>query len=204
MPLRVLVVDDHPLVRFALRELLVREIRLVHVGEAGDRAEALQHLRAHPWDIMVLDVGLGDHDGLEVLRVARQEWPSVPVLMLSVHPPARYGRQAMKVGAAGYLQKAEGLDDLVATVRRICAKQSVAAVALDQASPKAPHEHLSVRELQVLRELAAGHRPSEIAVTLGLSVKTVSTYRERMLEKLRMRTNAAAIRYAIEQRLLDD
>jgi DNA-binding NarL/FixJ family response regulator len=203
-PLRVLVVDDHPLVRFALRELLVREIPQVHVGEAGNSADALLCLRAHPWNIMVLDLDLGGDDGFEVLRAARQGWPDVPVLMLSVHPPPRYSRRAIDAGAAGYLHKARGLDDLVATVERICANQApVAAAVPEWATPKAPHEQLSLRELQVLRQLAAGRRMSEIAVTLGLSVKTVSTYRQRMLEKLRMRNNAAAIRYAVEQRLVD-
>jgi len=204
-PLRVLVVDDHPLVRFALRELLVREFRHVEVGEAGDGAGALRCLRADPWDVMLLDVGLGDDDGLQVLHQARCDWPSIPVLVLSVHPRSRYAQQAMDAGAAGYLTKAEGLDHLVKTVQRICPGYPFDDRGAEgQPIHTAPHDQLSSRELQVLRHLAAGHRVSEIAVTLGLSVKTISTYRQRMLEKMGLRTTAAVIRYAVEHRLFDD
>jgi len=203
-PLRVLVVDDHPLVRFALRELLDRRCRPVHVGEAGDAAGALSTLRTDPWDIMILDVTLGDDDGLRVLRDARHQCPEVPVLMLSVHPSARYAQQALASGAADYLTKAEGLDRLVTAVQRLCPRTRSGEGDTETPVPPALHNTLSSRELQVLRHLADGRRVSEIAATLGLSVKTVSTYRQRMLEKLQLRTTAAVIRYAVEHGLLDE
>jgi len=204
-PLRVLVVDDHPLVRFALRELLVREWHHVQVGEAGDAAGALHSLRANPWDLMILDLGLGDDDGLQVLREVRHQCPAVPVLILSVHPSSQCAEQALDAGAADYLTKAEGLDDLVETVKRLCPRASSGDGAADaQWPPPARHDTLSSRELQVLRHLAAGRRVSEIAATLGIGVKTVSTYRQRMMEKLQLKTTAAVIRYAVEHGLLDE
>jgi two-component system invasion response regulator UvrY len=203
--LRVLVVDDHPLVRFALRELLERELHQARIGEAGDGADALRSLQAETWDAMILDMSLGNDDGLQVLREARRYCPSVPVLILSMHPPSRFADQALEAGAAAYLTKAEGLDHLVETVERICPGCARGeAGAEGPARRPALHDTLSVRELQVLRHLAAGRRASEIAVTLGIGVKTVGTYRQRMLDKLHLRTTAAVIRYAVEHRLLDE
>jgi len=207
--IRILLVDDHPVVRYGIRQILVDGLTSVSVGEASDGPRALASIRTDEWDVVVLDVTLPGASGLDVLKDIRRDYPSLPVLVLSMHPAAQFARRALAAGASGYLTKDSAPTELVHAIEEIRrGGRYLGAHRTDQApatgrGAELAHDALSDREYQVLRMLGSGKTVSEIAAALGLSVKTVSTYRIRLLEKLHMRSNAELMRYAIENRLVD-
>jgi DNA-binding NarL/FixJ family response regulator len=207
--IRILLVDDHPVVRHGIRQILVDRLRNVTVGEAGDARGARASIRGNGWDVVVLDVTLPDESGLDLLKDIRRDHPSLPVLVLSIHPAAQFARRAIAAGAMGYLTKESAPTELVQAVEQIRRGRPYVGSRAHERSgragraDRAPHEALSDREYQVLRMLGSGRTVSEIAASLGLSVKTVSTYRARLLLKLQMRSNAELMRYAIENGLVD-
>lgn len=209
--IRIIIVDDHPLVRRGIRETLSAQPDLQVVAEASSGAEVLPLLGRQPCDVLLLDLSLPDASGLDLLKDVRRDFPHVRVLVVSTHDPLQYGVRTIRAGAAGYVSKNEPEDEIVPAIR--AAVQSgryisprLGAVLADFAMLEGradAHQGLSDRELEVLRRLASGRTISEIAAELSLSVKTVSTYRARMLEKLGLRSTGDLVRYAVEQRLFD-
>jgi DNA-binding NarL/FixJ family response regulator len=180
-------------------------------GEASNGQEVLDQLRGRDWDLLLLDMSMPGLSGLDVLREVRHERRNLPVLVLSMHPEDQFAVRLLKAGAAGYLTKDSAPDELIAAVRRIMAGGKYVSgelaekLAADLATraDRLPHESLSDREFQVMRLLAAGRTLKEIGQALSLSVKTVSTYRARIIEKLGLRSTAEIVHYAIQHRLLD-
>ncbi|HYM22481.1 MAG TPA: response regulator transcription factor [Vicinamibacterales bacterium] len=206
--IRILLVDDHPVVRFGIRHILVDGLKDVSIGEASDAAQAAVSLLRSEWDVVVLDVSLPGMSGIDILKNIRRERPELPVLMLSMHPAAQFERRALAAGATGYISKDTAPTELVKAIeeirrgRRYVGGKGEPTGGAAQA-PNVLHDLLSDREYQVLRLIGSGKMVSEIASSLGLSVKTVSTYRMRLLEKMGMHSNAELMRYAIENRLVD-
>lgn len=208
--IRVLVADDHAVVRRGLMQILDEAPGMVSAGEAGTGREVIQAVRQAPYDVLVLDISMPEGGGLEVLKQLRSLECDIPVLILSIHPEKQYATRALSAGAAGYLTKDSAPDELVAAIREIAQgkKYITASLAarlaerLDEGS-RAAHEILSDREMQVMRRLAEGETVTEIAQALSLSVKTVSTYRTRILRKLALESTADIIRYAIERGLVE-
>jgi two-component system, NarL family, invasion response regulator UvrY len=208
--MRVLIADDHAVVRRGLIQLLADEYPALSVGEARDAAEVLQLARAQDWDIIILDISMPGRNGLEVLKELRQAWPKVSVLVLTSHPEEQYALRVLKAGAAGYMTKEGAPEHLIEAVRRVAAggryvgpklaELLAANVGVDAERP--PHESLSDREYLVLCLIGSGKTVGEIAAELSLSVKTVSTYRARLLEKMGMKTNAELMIYAIKNGLV--
>jgi two-component system, NarL family, invasion response regulator UvrY len=209
--LRVLIADDHPIVRRGLRDILAGEPQVTAVIEASHPQEVLDLARTSGCDVVVLDLGLPGRGGLDVLKELHREQPKLPVLILSMQPEEQYAVRALRAGAAGYLTKGAAPENLVAAIHKVVAggryispavaEQLAATVARDAARP--PQELLSDREFEVLRLIASGKTVGDIAHQLALSVKTVSTYRARILEKMGMSNNAELMRYAIENKLVD-
>jgi DNA-binding NarL/FixJ family response regulator len=199
----VLIVDDHPLIRRAIRELLEPETG-TPIEEAGTPDEALAQIRAHQWDIVLLDLSMPGNTGLQLMTTIHAERPELPILVVSAHAEDQYAVRLLRAGASGFVSKETAPDVLVRAVRRVAAggryiSETLAEHLADE--KREPIETLSGREHEVLRLMAGGQSPTEIAVALGLSVKTISTYRARLLQKLRARTTADLIRYAIEHDL---
>lgn len=205
----VLVVDDHPIFRQAIRELVESHFPSAVVREASTGAEAYKVLRGEGVDIVVLDIVLPDHSGLTLLKRIKQFNPTTKCLVLSMHDEPHYARLAMAHGAFGYLTKGATAAELREAIRTIHSGGQVISerlaetldYRLDRSDEQQPHESLSVRELEVLTLVASGRTVSQVAKRLGLSVKTVSTYRGRLLEKLHLQTTADLIRYAIDHHL---
>lgn len=208
---RVAIADDHALVRRGLAELLRETSDLEVVGEAGSGAELLALVRRARVDVAVVDMSMPAPSGLDLVKSLKAEFPKLPVLVLSAHPEDQYAVRVVRAGAMGYLTKESAEADLVEAVRRVASgkrflTQTLAEALLDalDVDPDAdPHAALSDREYQVLRLLASGHTVGGIAERLSLSVKTVSTYRTRLLQKMGMSTNAELTRYALENGILD-
>lgn len=209
--IRVAIVDDHPIVRRGLRDLISAEGDLVVVADVGRPEEVVPALTANPADVVLLDISLPGRGGLDVLGDLRREWPAQRVLIVSTHAESQYALRAIKAGAAGYVLKTAAPEELIAAVRNVAAtgqhiSETVAAELADYARRRTPRgglSSLSDREFQVLRLMAAGSSAREIAERLSLSVKTVSTYRTRLLEKLQLRSVVELLRYAIEQGIND-
>ncbi len=206
---RCLVVDDHPIVRKGVRDLLVQEAICPNVTEAGTGTTAIRLVRRQVWDLLILDMGLPDMHGLEVLKEVKQLQPNLPVLMLSLYPEREFAMRALKAGASGYLTKDQAPTELLIAVQEVLAgrryvtgaAENHLAVRLDAGQPVTLHDRLSDREMEVLRLLGRGKSVSAIAAEMALSVKTVSTYRARLLDKLGLTSTTDVIRYAIEHRL---
>jgi two-component system invasion response regulator UvrY len=197
---RVLIVDDHPLIRRAIRELLEPETG-EPVEEAGTPDEALAQIRAHQWDIVLLDLSMPGNTGLQLLTTIHAERPELPILIVSAHAEDQYAVRLLRAGASGFVSKETAPDVLVRAVRRVAGGGRYISEALAEHladEKREPIEALSNREHEVLGLMAAGRSPTEIAASLSLSVKTISTYRARLLQKLRARTTADLIRYALE------
>jgi DNA-binding NarL/FixJ family response regulator len=209
--LRVLIADDHAVVRQGLRQILSDIPELTEVGEAQNGEDALSRVRAEPWDVLVLDMSMPGRGGLDVLKDVRRVRPSTRVLVLSMHPEDQFAVRLLKAGAAGYLTKESAPDELVTAVRKVMTggKYISATLAeklafdMDRDVDKPAHEALSDREFQVLRMLATGKTVQQIADELLLSAKTISTYRARILEKLNLKSNAEMIHYSIQNRLIE-
>jgi two-component system invasion response regulator UvrY len=208
--LRILIADDHSIVRAGLKQILQEEFTGALIEEVGDAETLLKKVFSASWDVVISDLSMPGKSGLEALAQIRQQAPKLPVLILSMHPEDQYALRVLKAGAAGYLNKALAPDELVNAVKRVLLgrKYITAAVAekmadkLDDDAEKLSHEILSDREFDVFKLLAAGRSVSEIAETLSLGVTTVSTYRARILDKMNMKTNADLTRYALEHKLV--
>jgi len=209
--LRVLIADDHPIVRRGLREILAAEPHVTEVLEAAHPQQVLDLARSSDVDVVVLDLGLPGRGGLDVLKDLRRELPKVPVLILSMQPEDQYAVRALRAGAAGYLTKDAAPAKLIEAIKKVTggghyispavAEQLAASVGAGATKP--PQELLSDREFEVLRLIASGKTVGDIAEQLALSVKTVSSYRARILEKMGLSNNAELMRYAIDHKLVD-
>nr|WP_315196149.1 response regulator transcription factor [uncultured Aquabacterium sp.] len=209
--IRVMIVDDHRIVREGLRQVLADYEGVQVVAEAAHGAEALQALRSgQAVNVVLLDIALPGRDGLEVLKQIQSEFAGLPVLMLSTYPDNQFAVRCIRAGAAGYLNKSADPDDIVAGLRKAASggrylTPSVAdllANAVSEVSPQAPHESLSQRENQVFRLLAQGQSVGQIAALLNLSSNTVSTYRARILEKTGTRNDVELALYAVRQQVV--
>ena len=208
---RILLVDDHPVVRQGIRQVLASAFHPALVGEASNADEGMTEIRGGAWDVLVLDLSLPGTSGLDMLKDLRKERPTLPVLVLSMHPPDQFARRAMNAGASGYLTKDSDPDELVRALGEVIAGRQYLnpAVSEDMAGDRRPspgqppHEALSDREYQVLRMIASGLTVSLVATRLSLSVKTVSTYRARVLDKMNMKTTAELMHYGIQHGLVD-
>jgi two-component system invasion response regulator UvrY len=209
--IRILIADDHPVVRAGLKQILADAPDIKITGEAADGHEVLARVREGDFDVILLDLTIPGITGIDVLKQVKSEKPALPVLILSVHPEDHYAVRVLRAGAAGYLTKASAPEQLVQAVRKVYqgGKYVSAALAeklaeeLEAGWAHLPHESLSDREYQVLCMIASGKTMTEIAEALALSVKTVSTYRARILEKMRMQTNAELTSYAVKNNLVD-
>ena len=205
---RILLIDDHPIVRHGVRRILSDHFNPVFIGEAGDAESGAAQALTEEWDVVVLDITMPGAVGLDVLKHIREQRPLLPILVLSIHPANQFARRALHAGASGYLTKDSAPSELVGAIEDVkrgqrYVSEAVKATMGGTKSRLATHEALSDREYQALRMLGSGRTVSEISEELGLSVKTVSTYRARVLQKLGMRTNAELMRYVMENGLLD-
>jgi DNA-binding NarL/FixJ family response regulator len=207
---QILIVDDHAVVRDGVKKMFDTQPGGVAFGEASTLHEALTLVREQAWDLVVLDLALGDRSGFEVLQEVKKLRPRLPVLILSMHAETQYTRRAFKAGASGYITKDCTRAELVGAITTVLqgrkyvsptlAEQLV--LELGHGTDQPPHETLSTREFEVLCLIAAGKTVSEIATLLALSDKTISTYRARILEKMGLKTNAALTHYAIHNKLV--
>ena len=209
--IRILVADDHPILRRGLKEILVRELDGATCGEAGNAQQVLSEVQSQEWDLVILDVTMPGRSGLDVLRDLRGLQPKLPVLVLSMHPEDQLGKRALKAGACGYMNKESAPEELIKAVRKVLegsvyvspALAERLALDLRENAGRPLHETLSEREFEILRMLASGKTVTEIAEELHLSLPTVSTHRAHILTKMNMTTTAALISYAVHNRLVD-
>ncbi len=209
--IRVVVADDHAVVRKGLTQILSDTENIRVVGEAANAAEAFRLLGQTPCDVLLMDVSMPGKNGIEALKAIKDEYPHLRVLILSMYPEDQFGVRALKAGAAGYLTKDSAPEKLIEAVERIVSGKryitaelaELLAESMGPGSDIPPHQMLSDREFQTLRLIASGKKLSEIANLLALSPKTVSVYRTRMLEKMRLTNNAELTHYAIKHRLVE-
>lgn len=208
--IKVLIADDHTIVREGLKQIFEGISDIVVTGEAGSGPEVLEQIRKFSYDVILLDISMPGRGGLDILKQIKSEQPRLAVLILSMHPEEQYAVRVVKAGASGYLTKESASDELIAAIRKVSQGRkyistSLAeklAFALETHEKGRPHEGLSDREYQVLVMIASGKTVKEIANQLSLSVKTISTYRYRILDKMQLKNNAELIRYAIINRLV--
>jgi two-component system, NarL family, invasion response regulator UvrY len=208
---RILIVDDHEIVRDGLKRILSQETGDNIFGEAGTRKEAIERATEQNWDVVVLDLSLAGRSGLEVLKELKQLRPRLPVLILSMHSEEQYARRSFRAGAAGYITKDSPRDELAKAINKVAkggryVSPSLAeelVVDLERGTNGPLHQTLSDREFEVMQLIASGKTVGEIAVLVSLSDKTISTYRARILEKMGMKTNAELTHYAIQNCLVD-
>src|SRR5437016_8955342 len=209
--IRVLIIDDHEIVRRGLKEVLTDEFSELKISEADNSRAALELITTQEWDIVLLDINIPGRNGLEVLSEIKRLRPRTPVLVVSAYPEEEFAIRSLKLGASGYVNKSSASDEVVAAARKAMAggKYVTALLAEKLAATlggdiqQAPHESLSGRELQVLRMVASGRTIKEIAAELALSEKTVGTYRLRIAKKRGLNSNVELTRYAIQHRLVD-
>lgn len=209
--IKILIADDHAIVRRGLKQIVAVESDMAVSGEARDAREVLELVRKQDWDIAVLDITMPGRSGLDVLKELKVERPKLPILVLSMHPEDQFAVRVLRAGASGYMTKETAPEELVKAIRKVVAggKYVSASLAeqlacdLEDCSEKLRHETLSDREYQVMCRIASGKTVKEIAEELSLSVKTISTYRARILEKMNMKTSAELTHYAIQNRLVD-
>ena len=208
--MKILLADDHAVVRSGLKQILVEEFPKAEFGEAASAQEAIDRVWKENWDVVVLDITMPGRSGLEVLKEIKKSRPKLPVLVLSMHPEDQFAVRLLKIGASGYMTKESAPNELVGAVKKVIAggryvspslaEKMASYLAVDVQTP--PHERLSDREFLVLRLIASGKTPTMIAKELALSVKTISTYRMRILEKMDMANNAELTHYAIQNNLV--
>lgn len=210
--IRILIADDHAILRRGLKEILVRELGAGAVcGEAKNATEILSRIEDREWDLVILDITMPGRSGLDVLRDLKSARPKLPVLVLSVHPEDQYAKRLLRAGASGYMTKESAPEELIKAVRKVLgggryvsdALAEKLASDLSQDGGQLIHEALSDREFEVLRMLGAGKTVTQIAEDLHLAVTTVSTYRARILEKMNLTTTAELMHYALYNRLID-
>jgi len=208
--MRVLIADDHEVVRQGLKQMLTDELGTVTFGEAGNAADALARVWKEKWDLVILDVNMPGRSGIEVLAELKKSRPALPVLVLSMFEETEYAVRALKAGAAGYVSKQSLSRELIGAVRKALgggryitpALAEQLAANLGKADGELPHEALSDREFEVMKLIAAGRSVKEIAAQLSLGEKTVFTYRARLLEKLALKSDVDVARYALRQHLV--
>jgi two-component system invasion response regulator UvrY len=208
--MRILIADDHAVVRHGLKQILADEFKRAEFGEARNGQEVLNKVWKEKWDVVILDITMPGRGGLEILKEVKKARPKIPVLVLSMHPEDQFAVRVLKAGASGYMTKESAPEQLVEAIRKIVAGgrhispslAEIMAAYLTVKTEKPPHELLSNREFQVLRQIASGRTVSEIARELSLSVRTVSTYRTRILEKMGLKTNAELTHYAFQNQLV--
>jgi two-component system invasion response regulator UvrY len=208
---RILIIDDHEIVRDGLKNILNEQSEDTTFGEAGTLPEAIALATEADWDVAVLDLSLAGRSGLEILKELKQIRPRLPVLILSMHSEEQYARRAFKAGAAGYITKDSPRTELLKAISKVAqggryvsqALAEVLVIDLERGSDRPPHEALSDCEFEVMSLIASGKTIGEIALLLSLSDKTISTYRARILDKMGMKTNAELTHYAIKRGLVD-
>jgi len=210
-PVRVLIADDHPVVRDGLKTMLSSDPEVRVVGEASDGDEALRLMHDVEWDVAVLDYSMPGKGGVDLLSQVKHDYPDRPVLILSIYPEDPHGMRALKAGAAGYITKESAGEELTAAVKKVMsggryvsaalAEKLAARLTPDQDRP--PHERLSDREYRVMWLLASGRSLQQIAEEMHLSPSTVSTYRGRILKKLALTSNVELVHYAMKHRLIE-
>lgn len=207
---RILIGDDHQIVREGLKAVIELEPDLQVAGEAGTSAETLARLHEGDWDLVLLDIGLPDRSGVDTLHLIRSRVSDVPVLIVSGFPEDQYAINLLRAGANGYLRKDAPANEIVRAIRTVLEGRRYTSAAVSELllarlgdGERPPHHDLSEREFQVLCQLAAGRTVSQIAAELFISVKTVSTYRTRVLDKLGLATNAELAHYAIRHGLVN-
>jgi two-component system, NarL family, invasion response regulator UvrY len=209
---RILIADDHAIVRAGLKQIIAEAEDLTVAGEATNGQDVLDLIEKEPFDVIVLDLSMPGRGGMDTLKQLKALHASVPVLVLSMHSEQGYAMRALKSGAAGYLTKESAPDELVNALRRVASGRKYITESLAEEMARSlerpqdddvPHKNLSDREFQVMCLIASGLTVSEIAIQLTLSVKTVSTYRERILEKMQMKTNSELTHYVLTNHLLE-
>jgi two-component system, NarL family, invasion response regulator UvrY len=208
--MKILLADDHAVVRRGLKQILTDAFKRATYGEARNAQEALDLIWKQDWDVIVLDITMPGRNGLDVLREIKKSRPRLPVLVLSMHPENQFAVRVLKSGASGYMTKETAPDELVGAVKKVLAGGRYVSNALAEnlaaslsAKQTTPQEKLSDREFQVLRLISSGKMITDIARELSLSVKTISTYRSRILEKMGMNNNAELMHYAIQHKLVE-
>jgi DNA-binding NarL/FixJ family response regulator len=209
--MKILLTDDHAVVRQGLKLILADRFKKSVFGEARNATEALDHIVKENWDVLILDITMPGRTGLETLQEVKRLRPKLPVLVLSMHPEDQFAVRMLKAGAAGYLTKESADTELVGAIKKVVgggryispslAERMASYLAIDV--QKAPHERLSDREFLVLRMIASGKTVGQIGRELSLSVKTISTYRARLLEKMDMKNNAELTHYAVQSNLVN-
>lgn len=209
--IRVLIADDHAILRRGLKEILTRELEGAVCGEAENVQQVLAQVQSRDWDLVILDITMPGRSGIDVLGDLKRARPRLPVLVLSMHPEDQYGKRVLKAGAAGYMNKESAPEELIKAIRKLLAGGRYVSSALGEKlavelgtnAARPAHENLSNREFETLRMIALGKTISQIAEELHLSVTTVSTYRARLLEKMGMTTTAELMHYALRNHLVD-
>jgi two-component system, NarL family, invasion response regulator UvrY len=209
--IRVLISDDHPVVRQGLKEIITRELPGSMCAEARNAQEVLAEVQSRRWDLVLLDLTMPGRSGLDILQELKRDNPQLPVLVLSMHPEKQYGKRVLKAGAFGYLNKESAPEELVTAIRKVLSGGRYVSAALAENlalelgghASGCLHDSLSDREIEVLRMIGSGRTVSQIADVLHLSVTTVSTYRARILEKLDMTTTAQLVHYALVNHLAE-
>ncbi|MEW6068818.1 MAG: response regulator transcription factor [Nitrospirota bacterium] len=211
--IKILIADDHPVVREGIKKMLENIPDIKVTGEATTAQEVLNKIEKNTYDILLLDISLPDRSGLDILNELREKKPELPVLVLSIHDEEQYVIKALKLGASGYLSKKSAFEELDSAIRRISGGRRYISASLAKKltfyligkdkEEKLPHERLTEREYNILCMIAKGIKPKEIAEELSLSVNTVGTYRNRILEKMDMKTTAELIHYAIKHTLVN-
>jgi len=207
--IEVIIADDHPIVRAGLKQIIMEENDITVSEECANGPDLLNQVRRRDFDVVLLDLTMPGMEGIDVLKQLKIEKPHLPVIILTIHPETQYALRILKAGAAGYLTKTSAADELINAIRKVhrggkyisTTLAEKIAFALDAETDRPLHETLSDREYQVLCLLGSGHTISQIADHLSLSVKTISTYRTRILEKMHMQNNAELIHYAIQNGL---
>ena len=210
--INVLIADDHPIVRQGLRLILSETPDMVVAGEAVNALQTLQQVQTGRWDVLVLDITMPGRSGFDILKDIKHLQPNLPILVLSIHAEEQFAVRVLKIGADGYLNKENAPEELIKAIRKVVSGGKYISLELaerlafdlDTTHTQARHKALSQREFQVMQLMASGKTLAEIAQTLALSTKTISTYRRRLLEKMQMKTNAEIIRYALEHGLFEE
>ncbi len=209
--MRILIADDHSLIREGLKKILLESLPFAEVHDVADSTELLKLAINENWDIIISDISMPGQSGIEVLKQIKVHVPNTPILMLSMHAPEQYAVRAIKAGASGYLTKESAPYELVTAVQQILLGKKyitnrvaeVLAESLENYNNKLPHEQLSDREFEVLRMIVEGKSISEIGDILSLNVNTISTYRSRIMEKMNIRNNADLVKYSMENKLFN-